>query len=70
VTLATSFEAGEQVYATIYLPSKLRKMTDSYAVNNMEVKVNNMIVAPESENGHLGNDANARAQRPAIRYLT
>jgi hypothetical protein len=46
---STSFEAGEQVYATIYLPSKLRKMTDSYAVNNMEVKVNNMIVAPESE---------------------
>jgi len=39
------FKSGDYIYATVYLPSKLRKLTDSYAANNMEVKIIGMPVA-------------------------
>ncbi|MEN0005053.1 MAG: hypothetical protein AAF798_12960 [Bacteroidota bacterium] len=41
---SNSFQSGDPIFATIYLPSKLRAMTDSYVINNMEVKVNGMMV--------------------------
>lgn len=43
-----NFKSGDYIYATLYLPAKLRQLTDSYAANNMEVKINGMPVAEAS----------------------
>ncbi|MEM5566408.1 hypothetical protein WNY78_14905 [Psychroserpens sp. AS72] len=43
-----TFKSGDYIYATLYLPSTLRQLTDSYAANNMEVKINGMPVAESS----------------------
>ncbi len=40
----TNFTSGDYIFATIFLPSKLRKLTDSYVINNMEIKVNGMMI--------------------------
>lgn len=45
---STTFKSGDYIYATLYLPSTLRQLTDSYAANDMEVKINGMPVAESS----------------------
>ncbi|MFK8061029.1 MAG: hypothetical protein AB8B78_13185 [Polaribacter sp.] len=41
----TSFKSGDYIYATVYLSSKLRKLTDSYAANDVKVLVNGGIIS-------------------------
>jgi len=49
--ITTTFKSGDYIYATIYLGTNARILTDSYALNNCEVKVNNYLVAPGDETG-------------------
>ncbi|WP_456438589.1 hypothetical protein [Psychroserpens sp.] len=43
------FKSGDYIYATVYLPAKLRKLTDSYAANDVKILVNGGIISePES----------------------
>lgn len=43
-----AFKSGDYIYATVYLPAKLRQLTDSYASNNMMIKINGRAVAEAS----------------------
>ncbi|MDO5981363.1 hypothetical protein [Flavivirga spongiicola] len=45
---STNFKSGDNIYATVYLPSKLRQLTDSYAANDVKVKVNSGIISEPS----------------------
>ncbi len=40
----TTFKSDDYIFATIYLPSKLRDLTDAYVINDMEIKVNGMMI--------------------------
>lgn len=39
------FSSGDYIYATVYLPTKVRKQTDSYAMNDLTVSINGGIVS-------------------------
>lgn len=41
----TSFKAGDHIYGIVYLPTRLRELTDSYAMNNMEISINGGIIS-------------------------
>ncbi|EDP69835.1 hypothetical protein FBALC1_09897 [Flavobacteriales bacterium ALC-1] len=46
---SSSFKSGDYIYATVYLPAKLRKLTDSYAANDVKILINGGIISePES----------------------
>lgn len=44
----THFKSGDYVFATVYLPAKLRKLTDSYAANDVRYRVNGSIISEAS----------------------
>ncbi|WP_282042925.1 hypothetical protein [Winogradskyella flava] len=46
---SSNFKSGDYIYATVYLPAKLRELTDSYAANDVKILVNGGIISePES----------------------
>ena len=44
----TEFKSGDYIYATVYLPAKLRTLTDSYAANNVEFKIDGSMLCEGS----------------------
>ena len=43
-----ALKSCDYIYATVYLPAKLRQLTDSYPSNNMMIKINGRAVAEAS----------------------
>lgn len=46
---SSSFQAGDFIFATVYLPAKVRSLTNSYAANDVSYRINGSLVTIPQE---------------------